>query len=81
MGSKTINIMNNKRLTEEKVVDPVCGMEINLPSKYFLDLDGKSYDFCSESCRDEFALNSTEYVKDTIKVDTAYNVSGNRYQE
>jgi YHS domain-containing protein len=46
-----------------KVVDPVCGMEldpgqIEAQSSY----RGKEYDFCSEECKRLFDANPEEYV-------------------
>ncbi len=55
--------------------DPVCGMEVKSPSKYFIDLNGKRYDFCSESCRDKFAVDSDKYLEKIKKVEPSYNVT------
>jgi Cu+-exporting ATPase len=43
--------------------DPVCGMEVKSPSKYYIDLDGKKYEFCSEECKQKFASEPSKYIK------------------
>ncbi len=48
----------------EKVKDLVCGMEIdNDKSKDRFDFEGKTYHFCSESCRDNFSKSPGSYIK------------------
>lgn len=49
--------------------DPVCGMEVKSPSKYFIDLDGKKYEFCSENCQNKFALDPNKYIEEINKVE------------
>ena len=44
-------------------IDPVCGMDIKTPSEYFTEYQQVRYDFCSESCRDNFIAHPEEYVK------------------
>ena len=49
------------------VKDPVCGMDVE-PSKAGggkLDHHGKTYYFCSESCRKSFEKNPDKYVPGT----------------
>ena len=44
-------------------IDPVCGMEIEeaqAPAK--TEFEGRTYYFCSESCRDEFEANPQLYA-------------------
>lgn len=36
------------------VKDPICGMTINPNTALNLTIDGKTYYFCSESCKDVF---------------------------
>lgn len=46
---------------EEKVKDPVCGMEVekgNICSSY----EGNKYCFCSPACKEKFDANPTEYI-------------------
>ncbi len=40
--------------------DPVCGMEVNPDEAIKLVKDGKTYYFCSNSCREEFLGKSNE---------------------
>jgi len=42
--------------------DPVCGMKVKTPSEYFLELDGKIYEFCSENCMNQFAKEPQKYI-------------------
>lgn len=49
--------------------DPICGMEVKSPSKYFIDLDGKRYEFCSENCQNKFALDPNKYIEEMNKVE------------
>ncbi|MDF1612276.1 heavy metal translocating P-type ATPase [Stygiobacter electus] len=54
-------------LTEEKsqfvkTYDPVCGMGIKSPSKNYVDLDGRIFEFCSEECKQKFALEPHKYI-------------------
>jgi YHS domain-containing protein len=44
-------------------VDPVCNMEVDAEDAEFTtELDGKTYYFCSESCKEEFESDPEEYV-------------------
>ncbi len=49
--------------------DPVCGMEVKSPSKYYIDMDGKKYEFCSDNCQDKFALDPYKYIKKMNKAE------------
>ncbi len=54
-------IEEEKLLLEEKVIDPICGMEI-IPSKSIeYKYTGKSYFFCNPSCETEFKRNPEKY--------------------
>ncbi len=55
-----------KHTEEEKAgnLDPVCGMVVtkeNAACSY--DYKGKTYYFCAESCRDDFAASPDKYLK------------------
>ncbi len=43
--------------------DPVCGMEVKSPSKYFIDVNGKIYEFCSENCQEKFATDPMQFLE------------------
>ena len=50
--------------TETKTKDPVCGMEVDkaqttITSSY----EGKTYYFCSDSCKERFDKNPTGFLK------------------
>lgn len=47
-----------------KATDPVCKMEVDTAkTKYKSDYKGKTYYFCSESCKKKFDQNPASYVK------------------
>jgi len=50
-SSRMSNQMNNQI---EMVRDPVCGMYVNPEIAIRQKIDGKTYYFCSESCRSNF---------------------------
>lgn len=55
--------MNNKLNSRyDTTYDPVCGMEVKTPSKYWLHLNGKHYEFCSENCMQTFAREPASYI-------------------
>ncbi len=48
----------------EKSKDLVCGAEIEKEKAAgSYDFEGKTYHFCSESCRDSFSKNPRSYIK------------------
>jgi Cu+-exporting ATPase len=56
--------------------DPVCGMEVKSPSKYYIELDGKKYEFCSDECLQKFKLEPHKYIhknKETISTSKSTN--------
>ncbi|QQS37190.1 MAG: heavy metal translocating P-type ATPase [Ignavibacteriales bacterium] len=55
--------------------DPVCGMEVKVPSEYYIDLDGKRYEFCSENCQNKFALDPNIYIEKMNKVEPTYRTT------
>lgn len=55
--------------------DPVCGMEVKSPSKYYIDLDSKRYEFCSENCQDKFTLDPNKYIEQINKVEPSYKTT------
>ena len=55
--------------------DPVCGMEVKSPSKYYIDSDGVKYEFCSEDCQNKFALDPNNYIEKINRVEPSYNVT------
>ncbi|PMP73271.1 MAG: hypothetical protein C0180_07190 [Aciduliprofundum sp.] len=46
------------------VKDPVCGMEVKEDTKFRSDYNGKTYYFCSESCKKQFDKNPEKYVRE-----------------
>ena len=43
-------------------VDPVCGMVVNTSSANTATFEGKTYHFCSDSCRKKFATSPAAYA-------------------
>jgi len=64
--------MENNKTEYIRVFDPVCEMEVKSPSKYYIDLDGKRYNFCSEDCRNKFTLDPNKYIEQKSKVEPSY---------
>ena len=50
---------------EMAMVDPVWGMGVTEDWQWTAEYEGKTYYFCSESCRDEFMASPMEYMHDT----------------
>ncbi|WP_067925207.1 XdhC family protein [Alicyclobacillus shizuokensis] len=49
---------------QQQVVDPVCGMTVDLAkTPYRLELDGTTYGFCCSGCRDRFAREPDKYLQ------------------
>ncbi len=42
--------------------DPVCGMSVDVATAYAEAVDGETYYFCSESCRQRFAEDPGGYI-------------------
>lgn len=40
--------------TQAVTKDPICGMSVNEGTALHADRDGKTFFFCSQSCRQEF---------------------------
>ena len=50
--------------TQEKVVDPVCGMEITPASTNLVSAHkGRRYHFCAECCKEAFEKKPDKYLK------------------
>lgn len=49
--------------TSPKLVDPVCGMEVQPDSAAAsVEFEGNTYYFCSQQCADTFNSDPTRYV-------------------
>ena len=49
-------------------IDPVCGMSVKRLSAFFTaEHDGKTYRFCSESCRSDFEKDPERFTKASTK--------------
>jgi YHS domain-containing protein len=55
--------MSNTTQLPTEAVDPVCGMKTDRSGAFSaFDARGKSYYFCSSTCRDEFQKNPERYA-------------------
>ena len=49
---------------DEKHIDPVCGMEVTEEdAACTFEYRGRTYYFCAESCRDEFAEDPRSFLE------------------
>ena len=58
-----------------RVIDLVCGMEVDTPSEHYIELNGKKYEFCSEDCKNKFADEPEKYIKPSSKSEPSYNIN------
>jgi YHS domain-containing protein len=61
-------VKEEKLLNEEKVIDPICGMEIVPSQSIEYEYKGEKYYFCNPSCEKEFKSNPEKY-KDYEHID------------
>lgn len=62
-GSLELPVHDGGGEVRRQVVDPVCGMTVDLAtSPYRLEWDGTTYGFCCSGCRDRFARDPEKYV-------------------
>jgi len=55
---------NNQSSEDVKVVDVVCGMEVDPGKARGVEkYEGKTYCFCSDSCRESFIEDPKRYVR------------------
>lgn len=50
------------RSVSEMATDPVCGMAVEREGAPHLRHDGRTWFFCSEACREEFAADPERFV-------------------
>ena len=55
-------IQEMKLLTEQRVIDPICGMEIIPSQSIEYKFKEKNYYFCSAACEKEFKLSPEKYA-------------------
>ena len=55
--------MNLSTENKKTVVDPVCGMAVDpVPKGIITTLDGETYYFCAEDCRQSFEKNPQKFL-------------------
>jgi YHS domain-containing protein len=56
--------MEGSATTNEKIIDPVCGMEVEPGRTRLVAVyQGHSYWFCAGACREAFEVNPRKYLK------------------
>ena len=52
-----------RRAQTQSMVDPVCGMDVNLDPQKEVEYSGHAYYFCSEGCMQKFRNNPVQYLQ------------------
>ncbi len=55
--------------------DPVCGMEVKSPSKFFIEINSQQYEFCSETCQNKFSLDPMKYIDKIKESEATYKIT------
>jgi xanthine dehydrogenase accessory factor len=64
--SEALSANGDHATVSQIVVDPVCGMTVDLEKTQFrLELDGTTYGFCCSGCRDRFAKDPKAFLSHT----------------
>lgn len=64
----------NQNEPNQKHVDPVCGMDVDVDQGYGLMFRGRLYRFCHRNCLDKFEANPKSY----LETDKEAHVQGGR---
>lgn len=54
---------DKKNKNQQKHIDPVCGMEVDVEQGYGKMHEGRLYRFCSRNCLDKFEADPEQYAK------------------
>ena len=54
---------DKKNKNQQRYIDPVCGMEVDIELGYGKMHDGNLYRFCSRDCLDKFETDPGQYIK------------------
>jgi YHS domain-containing protein len=57
-GAQTAEVQT----VSSKIVDPVCGMQIDPGTDIIAEYKGMTYHFCSTECRDQFMQDPEKYM-------------------
>ncbi|MDE3838911.1 hypothetical protein C0966_05915 [Bacillus methanolicus] len=61
--SDSVSANDDRATVSQKVVDPVCGMTVDLEKTQFrFELDGTTYGFCCSGCRNRFAKDPESFL-------------------
>lgn len=61
-GHKGSHDHNNNNANQQKHIDPVCGMEVDVDEGYGKMHQGLLYRFCSRDCLDKFESSPEQYM-------------------
>jgi len=67
------------RELDRMVTDPVCGMPVEPAGNPTVDLDGRTWWFCSMRCRDEFTADPDRTGRHVPGLDTPAERDGQRF--
>jgi YHS domain-containing protein len=54
---------STKSVTDQPIIDPVCGMKVNKSESFDWKYDGKKYYFDSYDCREAFKSDPKKYLE------------------
>ena len=55
--------MESKHESDKGNLDPVCGMTVTKDeAACSYEFNGRTYYFCAQSCKDEFAVDPSKYL-------------------
>ncbi len=67
VGGGTVQALREPPAKVEGVLDPVCGMSVDPHEKpHQHQYGGHSYYFCSDGCRQKFAVDPAKYIGDSL---------------
>jgi len=57
------------QVASAKVVDPVCGMEVDAQTAVMTEHEGQTYHFCSAQCKNQFMQDPDKYISTADGID------------
>lgn len=64
-GEEGEHMEHGEHQEKTTAIDPVCGMEVKIEgAKHTFEYKEKTYYFCMAGCKEKFAANPEEYLKD-----------------
>lgn len=65
-----------KDANQQKHIDPVCGMEVDVDQGYGKMHEGHLYRFCSRECLDKFESDAEQYLAESQHHDKSHHEGG-----